>query len=96
MAFSPTRVPPMRHLQHLLSMSWPRGTPFAWPWQSLPSSRIPFSQTTKRLQPPAPSSLVLKWLPSVSAQRIPPEQAGQEGYLASDPPGVSEHVCVSV
>lgn len=46
MAFSPTPVPPMPHLQHLLSMSWPRGTPFAWPWQSPPSSRIPFSQTT--------------------------------------------------
>lgn len=94
MAFSlfPPPVPPTPHLQHFLSMPWPRGAPFAWPWQSLPSSQIPFSQTTKRLQPPAPSSLVLKWFPSVSAQRIPPEQAGQEGYLASDPLGVSEHV----
>lgn len=55
----------------------------------LPDPLLPNHKT-----PAAASSFIPgpQWFPSVSAQRIPPEQAGQEGYLASDPPGVSEHV----
>lgn len=48
----------------------PAGLLLLGPWQSLPSSWIPFSQMSKHLQLPAPSALVLKCFPSGS----PPEQ----------------------
>ncbi|KAL4687175.1 hypothetical protein H8959_019303 [Pygathrix nigripes] len=53
----------------------PSPAPFGWSL-AIPPVLDPFSLTTKCLQLPAPSSLILKWFPPVSAQRIPQSGGG--------------------
>lgn len=72
MAFSPTPCP--SHPSPASSPPCPgsAGLPLLGPWQSLPSSWIPVSQTAKRLQLLAPSALVLKRKgTSVTARQVP-------------------------
>lgn len=53
----------------------PSPAPFGWSL-AIPPVQDPFSLTAKCLQLPAPSSLILKWFPPVSAQRIPQSGGG--------------------